>query len=149
MKQQIRSGVFETNSSSVHTIVIRHKRNFNFNLNCHNNIVIAECHDYSTVGSERPYTINSQQEKLEYLISWIVASYETDAKDSWEVDHILSAIRLVNPNVNGIHIQKEELAQFDHQMHPRWNSCVIDLYNVNAIHNFIFNDEITLDCYFD
>lgn len=156
MKRQIRRSVFETNSSSVHSIVVKYNGEYDVILERDQQnlcAVVAHCRDYSGVGHDEPYVISTQQEKFNYLITWIVCrckySYERLC-EYWLYNDILNVLKRVDPEINTIIILDEDKAAFDHQTAPYDSSdFVIDIYKENEIMNFIFNDNITLECYFD
>ena len=156
--RKTRRHVFETNSSSVHSVVVKYNREFKANLRRDDknpNIVIAKCHDYSNAGNgEDEYVISTQQEKLEYLISWLACKnryeYGGGIYDDWVYASILEALRKVDPDITSVRITDEDVADFDHQTAPySCNECAVNLYNDYDICNFIFNDNIELHCYFD
>lgn len=156
MNIKIRKEVFETNSSSVHSIVVKYNGEYDVRLEREQQnpcAVVAHCRDYSDVGRDEPYVISTQQEKFNYLMTWIVCkceySYERPC-EYWLYNDILNVLKKVDPGINTIIILDEDKAAFDHQTAPYDSSdCVIDIYKENEIMNFIFNDNITLECYFD
>lgn len=156
MKTNIRNNVFETNSSSVHSIVVKYNGEYDIRLErdpqnlC---AVIAHCQDYSDVGHDEPYVISTQQEKFNYFMTWIVCkckySYERPC-EYWLYNDILNVLKKVDPRINNIIILDKDKAAFDHQTAPyNCYDCVVDIYKETDIMNFIFNDNITLECYFD
>jgi len=156
MKTKIRKEVFETNSSSVHSIVVKYDGEYDVRLERDQQnlcAVVAHCQDYSDVGRDKPYIISSQQEKFNYLMTWIVCRCRYSCEhpfEYWLYDDILNVLKKVDPGINTIIILDEDKAEFDHQTAPYGASdCVIDIYKENEIMNFIFNDNITLECYFD
>lgn len=156
MKTKIRKEVFETNSSSVHSIVVKYNGEYDIRLERDQQnlcAVVAHCRDYSDVGHDEPYVISTQQEKFNYLMTWIVCKCEYSHErpcEYWLYNDILDVLKKVDPGINSIIILDEDKAAFDHQTAPYDSSdCVIDIYKENEIMNFIFNDNITLECYFD
>ena len=92
MNRKIRSHVFETNSSSVHSLVISNngREVSNFKLNREGKIEV----DFGDFGKElRVYT--SQYDKLSYLITclYYLSGYEVDdIYEKWEFENIKKAI---------------------------------------------------------
>ena len=158
MRTKTRQHVFETNSSSVHSIVVKYDGQYRFELCCDdkdNTTVVAKCHDYSNAGKgDDEYIISTQQQKLEYLISWLACKNKygcmEDIYDDWIYGSILNAVQQVNPDVKRIRVVDGDKADFDHQTAPySYGDCVVDLYNDHSICDFIFNDNIELHCWFD
>ncbi len=156
MKTKRRESVFETNSSSVHTIVVKYNGMYKLELERDDRnpfAVVGHCMDYSVVGHDEDYIISTQQDKFNYLVSWVVCSakYGYDPlEESWGYKSLLYALQLVDPNIDTIIMKDEDKAGFDHQTAPySYNDCVINMYDEHAICNFIFNDNITLKCNFD
>lgn len=156
MKRQIRSGLFETNSSSVHTIVVKHKGDYKMKLKRSRKapqVVIGYCRDYSDYGREEPYIMSKQQEKFEYVLSLIIYKYQWsygEAEESWEFGVLLEALKSVDNTVVDIMVKDRHKAGFDHQTAPDGYSYgVVNLYNERDIRKFIFNDNIMLELGFD
>lgn len=157
MKHVVRNQVFETNSSSVHSIVVKETNDYKIELERSQTnpyAVVACCMDYSDVGHDETYVIATQQDKFNYLMSWLACKYEytyyDDLKSSWEYSYVLNALRSVDNKIDDIIVIDSNKAKFDHQTAPYNSSdCVVDLYSERAIKDFIFNDSIMLECYFD
>lgn len=152
MKIQIRQSTFETNSSSVHTLVLPKG-------SCEQTLkpnecgeVRVSCDDFSDCG-----VVYGLREKLSYLCSFIALDQPSDIheigqlggcisnEDSWTLSHILEAIQRRYPDVLKLVATHCHAAQFDHQTHPCNSSCIIDLWNIDQIEMFLFNDEITIN----
>ena len=154
--KKTRHQVFETNSSSVHTLVIKASDSYKVELERvqeNPNIVVGHCMDYSKVGHTEPYLITTQQEKFNYIVTWLVVrsqyTYEP-LEESWIYANVLAALNKVDPAIEAIKPMEEDLADFDHQTAPHSESdSVIDMWDEDAICEFIFNDNITLKCTFD
>ena len=151
--EKIRRNVFETNSSSVHSIVLKHDKPYVSELPVSNGTLTVNCKDYDGFGRTNTKIISTQMEKVQYLISWISASKYNDVNDvknSWQFDTLLGAIQKIAQDVKDIEICDIESACFNHQNSPHnGNECIVDLYNEDAVMNFIFNDNIIVECYFD
>lgn len=147
MKKQIRKEVFESNSSSVHTLTIAQsgREPSKFIPDKEGYIHV----DYGSFGKD--YQIySSQYDKLSYLItlcSYCVGRYG-DIMDSYQFKQIEEAV--VNyTDCNGIIIDEVEEPYIDHQSAP-WeeNIEIIDIYDKDAIIDFVFNSYVSLktDC---
>ena len=157
--KKTRYRVFETNSSSVHTVTVRHDEPYEFRLrrdDSNPGVVLAKCHDYSDKGRSHDYVLSSKQEKLEYLMSWLACKHEYDCDsysgiyDDWVYKDILAVVQEVEPGIHEIKILGTDKARFDHQTAPySYNDCCVNLYRSDDIKNFIFNDHVELVCSFD
>lgn len=147
MKRKIRKGVFETNSSSVHSLVIsnegREPSEFKFNNDGEIEI------DFGQFGKdERVYT--SQYDKLSYLITclYYLSGWEiNDIYDRWEFREIKDAICKYT-GATGIKILGKQEPEIDHQSQPYSRIEIIDIYDEDAVINFVFNKYVSLktDC---
>ena len=143
--KQIRKDVFETNSSSVHTLQISNDglEPSELKLNKDGNIEV-EFGEF-----EKDYRIyNNQYEKLQYLISFIAYNYGyyydlDDLYENYDFREVRDAI-CEYTGANDIVVVGETLPHIDHQSQY---DCVIRLYKDEII-NFVFNKFITLktDC---
>lgn len=142
---KIRKGVFETNSSSVHTLTYASslRSNFNLPINEDNEIVV----DYGEFGCSG--SIFGQYEKLSYILtqfSYLFHS-ESDLRGSTEFNALLQALRdhSGNPTVN-IRINKTE-GYIDHQSvwEDCWYSVPFNLNDPEAYKNFLFIDELYIE----
>lgn len=158
MKTKIRKNVFETNSSSVHSIVVKYDGKYECNLERDKNnpfAVVGRCHDYSNYGTHDAVMLTTQQEKFDYVVSLMTCANEyldsyDDIKDSLHFGTLLEALQMVDSQIDDVIILDSEKASFDHQTAPYgYNETVINLYNEYDIMEFIFNDNIQLKCSFD
>ena len=143
--KQTRKDVFETNSSSVHTLQISKDglEPSELKLNKDGNIEI-EFGEF-----EKDYRIyNNQYEKLQYLISFIAYNYGYyyDLDELYENYDFITVRDAVceYTGANNIIVVGETQAHIDHQSA---DECVIRLYDDEII-NFIFNKYVALktDC---
>lgn len=147
MKRKIRKGVFETNSSSVHSLVISNegREPSEFKLNKDGEIEI----DFGQFGKDkRIYT--SQYDKLSYLITclYYLSGYDiSDIYDKWEFREIQDAICKYT-GATGIKILGEQEPEIDHQSQPCGNIEIVNVYDEDAVINFVFNKYVSLktDC---
>ena len=154
--KKIRQNVFETNSSSVHSLVINSEGLEPSNLK------IDPKTDHIIVNTQyfgKEYNIYSTQEdKLSYLITYII----TDLQRNYDNDEILAIelfkdYRFINIeniiknycNCSGIIVNIDEEGGFDHQTSPYESGCIINLYDEEEIKNFIFNKYISLKTAWD
>ena len=142
--RQIRKNVFETNSSSVHTLQISKDvlEPSELKLNKDGNIEV----EFGEFGKD--YMIYSTQyEKLQYLVSFIAYNYNYYDLDELYENYDFSEVRdaiCEYTGANDIVVVGEAQPYIDHQSA---DDCVIRLYKDEII-NFIFNKFITLktDC---
>ena len=143
--KQIRRNVFESNSSSVHTLQISKDglEPSKLELNKDGNIEI----EFGEFGKE--YMIyDTQYEKLQYLISFIAYNYSyyydlDNLYENYDYSEVRDAI-CEYTGANDIVVVGEAQPYIDHQSA---DDCVIRLYKDEII-NFVFNKFITLktDC---
>ena len=171
MKRQIRQHVFETNSSSLHTLVISNKDMGRCHLHIkkdgyvHVNLVNYYGRD------ETDYT--TQYEKLVYIVTWMYIYCGCDMEvlvDSymWKdfIDKFCDYVNddlhrtpkgLEEPKCLGVKIDKTinngdfgggAYDYLDHQSAPYGkyddSNCVVSLYRTNEVMNFIFNKNLWL-----
>lgn len=144
MKRKIRKGVFETNSSSVHSLVVSNegREPSEFKLNNDGKIEI----DFGQFGKDkRIYT--SQYDKLSYLITCLYYLSGYDIYDKWEFREIQDAICKYT-GATGIKILGEQEPEIDHQSQPYGNIEIVNVYDEDAVINFVFNKYVSLktDC---
>ncbi len=147
MNRKIRKGVFETNSSSVHSLVISNegREPSEFKLNKDGEIEI----DFGQFGKDkRIYT--SQYDKLSYLITclYYLSGWEiSDIYDRREFREIQEAICKYT-GATGIKIIGEQEPEIDHQSQPYDGIEIINVYDDDKVINFVFNKYVLLktDC---
>lgn len=147
MKRKIRKGVFETNSSSVHSLVISNdgREPSKFKLNKDEEIEI----DFGQFGKdERIYS--SQYDKLSYLITclYYLSGYDiSDIYDKWEFEQIQDAVCKYT-GATGIKILGKQEPEIDHRSQPYGNIEIVNVYDEDAVINFVFNKYVSLktDC---
>lgn len=147
-KRTLRSSMFETDSSSVHSIVYSNMTLEPSKLRTRNGYTIT---DFGEFGREfRNYT--EQAEKLSYLASliWYVASpYElSEMYDDWNWKQLEEAVCKYN-GTNGIRIgNKMARPYIDHQSVPDSWIDFIDFDNVESLRQFVFcpNMWLRTDC---
>lgn len=147
MKKQIRNNVFETNSSSVHSLVISNegREPSEFKLNKNGEIEV----DFGQFGKDLCY-YTSQYDKLSYLITclYYLSGWDIeDIYDKYEFKEIQDAVCKYT-GAKGIKIIGKEEPEIDHQSQPYDGIEIINTYDEDAIINFIFNKYVSLktDC---
>ena len=152
--KQIRNNVFETNSSSVHSISIDTSglEPSYLSKNKDNKIVVK----LGTFDKDdRLYT--TQDEKLSYLITclyyilgqpYTVAEFEEDLYADYRFKYIEEAV-CKYANADGIIVTDIKDAYIDHQSVPYNDIEIISAYNDESIIEFIFNKYIKLHTYCD
>lgn len=164
MKKQIRIGTFETNSSSVHSLQISQKHMYKSKLKiADDGYVHVQLTEYYGK-DEKDY--KGQREKLTYVVTWMYIYYGCNIEElyngyMWK-DFNKSFANYVGNSCKGILIDKtmsslsgryENAGDYlDHQSNP-WgmynaDNCVVSLYDIEQLINFIFNPYLWLhtDC---
>lgn len=148
MKIQIRQSTFETNSSSVHTLVLPKGSCEQVLKPDEHGKIRVECDDFSDCG-----VVYGLHEKLSYLCSFIALDHsgsinengDMSSEDCWGLESILEAIQRKYPDILEIVVTHCYAAQFDHQTHPCNSSCIINLWDIDQIETFLFNDDIKIN----
>lgn len=146
--KKIRKEVFETNSSSVHSLVISKDglEKSNLKLNKEGKIEIT----FGSFG--KAFNIySSQYDKLSYLITLLYYisngfNYES-IYDNYEFKLVEEAI-CEYTGAKGIKINPKNEPEIDHQSQPYYGIEIVNVYNKDEIINFVFNKYISLktDC---
>ena len=156
MKKQIRSGVFETNSSSVHSLTINPKGRVPNKIEMDDGYLIAKFGVFDCSGK-----FTTQSEKLSYLVTciWYIAGCPDDMDDMYSTcawDKLEDAVRKYIPECRGVRMNIDNLIRdyfdesapyIDHQSIPDsdWD-MIIDMYDEDAVIDFIWNDCVGLKC---
>ena len=143
MKKQIRSNVFETNSSSVHTLTIstEGREPSTFKLNNEGKIEV----DFGSFTNECKI-YSSQYDKLSYLITclYYLAGYDVDnIYDNLKFSYLEDAICKYT-GATGIKIINKNEPYIDHQSIPYYDIELVNVYDEEAVINFVFNKFISL-----
>lgn len=147
MRQTKRTGVFETNSSSVHSITVPKDGREPSKLEINKEGMIEV--DFGQFGKERRlYT--TQYEKLQYLITclYYLSSFDYgDIYDNYLFELIQDAV-CDYTGAKGIRLLCETEPEIDHQSQPYSDIEIINVYNSEEIIDFIFNKYTILktDC---
>ena len=145
--RQIRKNIFETNSSSVHSLQIDGSGLEPSNLKLDNDGYIRV--EFGSFGRE--YRIySSQYEKLQYLITclyYLTTSVE-EIYDSYDFERICNIVCDYTGAFGIKIIGDENKAYIDHQSIPYDGIDIVNTYDEDEVKNFIFNKYISLktDC---
>lgn len=147
MKRNIREGVWETNSSSVHALYVDHKGLQKNHLKRKDGYVIA---DFGQFGKEYNLYMD-QDDKLSYLLTelYFINHYSEDIEDTYEFERLEEAIKDYDSNIKGIKVLKKVTPEIDHQSIPEYGeSNFVGYWDKSSIQNFLFNKYIgfTTDC---
>lgn len=151
IKDIYRLGLFETNSSSVHSIVFAGPLDKS-ELTVRNGYIITK---FGTFGGDGE-TYYDQKTKLSYLVSniWYICHWPQE--EYWEEDLYGSYVwkcleeavcPYVGKNVLGIRIAKSSPREpdIDHQSVPEYSDVnLVNVYNRNEVQRFIFNHNVGL-----
>ena len=169
MKSKIREGIFETNSSSVHSLVFLNQELSKPNLKelrINKDGVIKIPLGYFG----KDYRIySSQKEKLSYIMTFFYCYFDEDItrfENDWQNSYwedikraIISYINISCPEKHCTNIvpvlskkTKTECGYynwevgFDHQTYPSYlEDCVVNLYVPQKVVEFIFNKNLALE----
>lgn len=166
MKSKIREGIFETNSSSVHSLVFLNQKLSKPNLRelrIDKNGIIKIPFGYFG----KDYRIySSQKEKLSYILTFLWCYLDNDFENNYKSSYwqdikekIINYINTSCPNKHCVDIvpvyPKKKIKNtdsyynwigFDHQTYPsHLEDCVVNLYNPQQVLEFIFNKNIGLE----
>lgn len=166
MKTNIRDSIFETNSSSVHSLVFLNQKlskpNFK-ELRINKNGIIKIPLGYF---GKNHKIYSSQKEKISYILTSLWCYFGEDIKRFTDKDHnwywrdikdaIIFYINKFSPSILCTDIVPvypkknkdyyEGWVGFDHQTYPDYlDDCLVDLYNPEKVIEFIFNKNIALE----
>lgn len=170
MKRVIRNNTFETNSSSVHTLVYLNQKLSKSQLKIDANGIIKIPIKY--FGKDfKEYS--SQEDKLSYVVTAFWCYFGEDMfmfeGNEWKTSYWTDVKKALIEYINKNKTSKREcvdivpylpqdteydhyyykIAGFDHQMYPTsLDDCIVDLYRPQAVVEFVFNKNIILqtDC---
>mgnify|MGYP007070228522 CR=1 FL=1 len=150
-KVVVRKGIFETNSSSVHTLTIDATGMEPSHLPMtRDHRVIGH---FGTFGKNREI-FSEQSEKFSYIISqlYYINGYDKDLiKETVAFENLEEALMDYIPGCTGIHISNNPSEpDIDHQSlwDSDWDSRWFSFYDKKSIQEFIFNKYISIktDC---
>ena len=140
MKRNIRNEVYETNSSSVHSIVVMKEglAPNEMRLNKDGYIVVY----YGFFGKNYNY-YTSQQEKLSYLVTKLYYKYwdTEEVINSWQFHDLEEAIMDYVSGCSGLKIDTSNDPYIDHQS---VEDEFIDYWDKDAIISFVFGKDVAL-----
>ena len=139
--RQVRSSVFETNSSSVHAIAFSMggMEESNLPMTRDGKVKVR----YGKFGREEA-EYNDQETKLSYLITlcYYIANGD-EVEGEYHFREIEDAVMEYIPNCTGIKIVGGEPG-LDHQSYPEYGIEIINIWDHDAVQNYIFNPNIYL-----
>lgn len=131
MKTVTRHGVFETNSSSTHSISWNTTTPTNISINVVNSKVQTSCTDFGW--EEASY--NDFATKLSYLITWLVNEGLFE-EECIEYHNLFDAMYRANPLFRGFDLDDSDLGYIDHQSSDVAKEALSSTENIT---NFLFN----------
>ena len=153
-----RNSVFETNSSSVHSLTI------NAAGRQPNKIKMKDGYLMASFGSFTDHGIyTTQKEKLSYIVTclWYLAGMPEELDDLYHYylwEHVEDIVKEYFPGCKGIRIEKfkkrrkdyEDEPYIDHQSVPDYDSDMpINIWDPDSLIDFIWNDYVALKCWRD
>ena len=148
MKKTIRDALFETNSSSVHTLVYKNQTlaKPELPINPETNKVIGH---FGQFGIGDIY-YETQEMKLSYLLTvlYYIHHHNTeDVYDSWDFEELEKVVNK-HCGTDGIEIKEGIEPYIDHQSVPEYGDCKLFSLTKENMENFIFNPDVMLhtDC---
>lgn len=160
MKIQKRNGVFETNSSSVHSLAINSKGRQPNKITMKDGYLKVRFGVFGCSGR-----FNTQEDKLSYLATliWYIAggTFYNNLRSmyhcyTWEL--LEDAVKEYVPGCKGVRVVVDddfntnerdyyEAPYIDHQSVPdnSWDT-IVDFYDKDAVIDFIWNDYVSLKC---
>lgn len=146
MRKQIRNNVFETNSSSVHSLVYAER-----SLEPSELVINDDREIYIALGNfDQTYHIyKDQYNKLSYLLTCVYYLADCEVENIYNHFYfeIIQKAICSYTGAKALKIQGLE-GYIDHQSVPDWDIEIIDAYDEDEIRNFVFNKNIWLktDC---
>lgn len=140
--RRVRNNVFETNSSSVHTLAFSHNGRQPSAFKQYKDGYIRV--DFGEFGKEDAL-YKTQYDKLSYLMTQL-AYLHPDLEsiyNSFEFSAIQDAV-CEYTGAKGIKIINKVEPMIDHQSVPEWDVTIINIYDKDAVIDFIFNENIAL-----
>lgn len=149
MRYKIRRSVFETNSSSVHSIQILNttRQPSELKVNSRDKMIHVECGQFG-----KEYCLyTTQYEKLQYLVTLLAYSsgaywdLDTEPLDRCYEFEMLNNYIKEYCNCKGIKVTRLNKAEIDHQSQPEsgWIDF-INMYDKDKVLDFIFSDSYAL-----
>lgn len=147
MKRIVRSNTFETNSSSVHSLVISSEGREPSQFKLKDGYIEVSLGEFTS----EPHIYSSQYDKLSYLMTCV---YYTSSGFSIEDMYESYDFKLVEKTVcdyagaKGIKINPNSKGYIDHQSIPYGSIEIVNIWDDDAVIDFIFNKYISLktDC---
>lgn len=157
MKKVTRNEMFETNSSSVHTIVYSYLKREKSDLDIY---VDKDGRKYCKIKGGyygMSGVLATQQEKLNYLIGWLFIKNGGDVEElyrAWEYTEVqkwiceyagIDYLDVDLVETYGYTEEDDREVAFDHQSSPWEDECVVNYYDKDRVLDFVFGDGVTLE----
>lgn len=158
MRKQIRLGVWETNSSSVHSFCFSKKGLEKCHMKIHEDGYVHITLD-QYFGKDEAQFFN-QKTKLKYIITWLYVYYDFDEakiRDGYLLEDFNKAFGEYVTKHNGVLCRgvkvdkckwEDSYDYFDHQqLSSGWcdDNCIVSLWDSEACVEFIFNKYVGLE----
>lgn len=154
-KLRIRNNLFETNSSSVHTLVVANNGSVRFDkdVDFKDGVLTIRCGNFS-----KEQTVCGQKRKLEYLgtLIYLYDKWNQGGKKllksnnpecPWLLNDLLCALQGQLPEVQKVIVADLDKASMD-QSYVDYDK-VVNLTEDASVVSFIFNDNISIKIWYD
>lgn len=155
MKRNERNSVFETNSSSVHSLVWKMPKKIKLSkkLDIKDGVLTVHCNDF-----KQETIVKGQPQKLEYIVTKIFRihwwEYEicksvstNDDECPWELKNVLNAVNIYFPEIKEIRVVDIQNAGMDYDYDDP--DKIVNIYSHTEIAQFLFTNEIMVKIYMD
>ena len=154
-----RNNIFETNSSSTHSLVITPPENFEKDFD----LILNDKNEIEVNGWDQlsEWVAYGFYEKLAYMLSWMYLQdnddpywsdateledlvYPSDYIDTMHEEEYIAVFNVIKkhfPQVEGLRLTNVKWINWDHQTKPFESDFVIDLEDEEQIEGYLFNDD--------
>lgn len=156
MKTVSRNGFFETNSSSVHTVVISGcDYKMSGDLDFRDGVLTIQCGDFC-----KDQTVSGQKRKLEYVATMICVAGRCDGLDGldrvstdddespWMLNDLFCTLNKNFPQIAEVVIENIGGAEMDIR-YARFDSDVVNVSDERSLTGFLFNDSVSVEIWKD
>lgn len=147
MKTVSRNGLFETNSSSTHSLVlVKNDFAMSGDLDFKDGVLTIRCDDFS-----KAQTVSGQKRKLEYVATMIYIANKftglygldrvsTDDDESpWMLNDVFWILNRHFPQIKSVVIEDFGKAGMDPE-YARFDSSIVDITDEHSLMEFVFGD---------
>ena len=155
-KLKVRKGVFETNSSSVHTLVLNGGSlpKLSSDLDFNNGVLTIKCGDFKSINY-----VTGQKKKLEYLATIIYLYHRWDLEGKrqiktgepdtpWLLNDLFYALNKNFPEIQKIVIKNLKGAIMD-QLYVEYDGNIVNITDESNVIMFVFNDSLSVKIWND